>query len=311
MRRVITAISCIALVIAVSVAATDIQTLRQAPVWYLNYDVTYTASYDSTTPNRDGGTRRVMITVSRSFSSQEMLDMRSDGPSVYSSMIVGADGKVAAPDMQAVLANMENAANWSPGPANYADNATDEEINAANDARMKTPVGPAKLDYLRVDVCDNCPDEMGYLHKVTKRTTKTSSGNVHPMGSTPLTLEINAKDKKYSLFLTPAYTDMGTMLKWETVDTVETKGEAPAVTSKNGEVGLSLAPSHTLQLDDPKQTGLAMVLVKGDIDPALDKITGERTIPASYKDGQETVHGTLTVRYTLSMTPPEKNNMKY
>jgi hypothetical protein len=308
MRRLISLLSfCLTSLIFVSANAADVQTLLKTPVWYLNYDVSFTASYDTTRPARNGGTERVTITVSRSFSSQEMLDMRGDGPSVYSSM-VAADGKAAAPDMQAVLANMESAANWMVGPANYADDATDEEMNAANDARMKVPIGPAKLDYLRIDVCDNCPDEMGTLNKVTRRTTKTSSGNVHPMGSLPLTLEINGKTKKYTLFLTPAYTDMGTMLKWETVQVAEAKtGGAPVETRQSGEVGLSLAPSTNPTINDPNQTGMAMILVKGEIDPVLDKISGERTMPASYQDDQETVNGTLTVHFTLSTTPPAKS----
>jgi len=285
-----------------SIIAADLQTSLKAPVWYLNYDVTFKASYDSTTRTINGP-EHVTISVTQSFSSQEMLDMRSDGPSVYSSMVAG--NSVAAPDMQAVLANMENAGNWMPGPAMTADNATDDEISAANDARMKMPIGPAKLEYLRVVVLDSFPDEMGVLHKITRRTTNNRTGDVHPRGSTPFTLEINAKEKKYSLFLTHGFSDLGTPIKWETHELVETKGEAPVETHKSGENSAATV-LNGFQIDDPKQVALGMIYIKGDLDPLLDKISGERIISASYQDANERVSGTLAVRYTLSMTKPTK-----
>jgi len=78
------------------------------------------------------------------------------------------------------------------------------------------------------------------------------------------------------------------------------------VSQDTSEFGLAFYPRE-LAIDDPKNMQAGMAIVRGDIDPASEKITGERSMAAHYnEDGVLSVAGTLTFRYTLSMTRPTK-----
>ena len=293
-------------------AAADLQQWLSTPIWYAQFEVEFKVAHKDTAIV-EGATRITQIDMNRTFSAMWPVDIRSDGPSVVlgSSMLSGgADGsKPSLADqqkmMEGIFARMNTAANWmSSGGALAVDpDASFEESQAATEAGMKAAMGPARLEYLRVDIGLGLVNEMGDKYEMITRTTRTGSGQVLAGGGQGITFEIDAAAKNYALVLPIGFNDMGTMMKIVRTTQIGINVPKPDITKDSSEVGLELYPSN-VELDDLKNLQAGMAIIRGEIDPTASKITGERTMGAHYDDGNKLVHGRITFRYTLTTTPP-------
>ena len=293
-------------------AAADLQQWLSTPIWYAQFEVEFRVAHKDTAVV-EGVTRITHIDMDRTFSAMWPVDIRSDGPSMVlgtSMLSGGADGsKPSLADqqkmMEGIFARMNTAANWmSSGGALAVDpDASFEESQAATEAGMKAAMGPARLEYLRVDIGLGCVNEMGDKFDMITRTTHTGSGQVLAGGGQGITFEIDAAAKTYALILPIGFNDMGTMMKIVTTTQIGIDVPKPDITKDSSEVGLGLYPSN-VELDDLKNLQAGMAIIRGDIDPTATKITGERTMGAHFDDGNKLVHGMMTFRYTLTTTPP-------
>jgi hypothetical protein len=309
-----TMLTCVAATVQVAPAfGSDFETYLAAPVWYLEFEVGFKTSSADTTRN-GAATIATSISMDRSFSAMWPLDVRLDGPSTVlnASYLSGAaDGKVpsAAEQMKALqgrMARMSTAANWMSGGGamSLGEDATFEESQAAAKAAMDAAMGPVRMDYLRVDVGTDFFNELGERYDMTVRTTRKGSGSVYPGGGQSITFEIDAAAKKYALVLPMSFNDMGATMTRETLRSIQSKGGAPDETRDSTEQGFGSFPSD-LTVDEPANMQAAMVIVRGDVDPASGTIAGERSMGAHYTEGDgKPVAGTLTLRYKLSMTRP-------
>jgi hypothetical protein len=285
-------------------AANTIDEFLQAPIWYVDFEVILKAKLDSSS-TKGNSTHTVHIFLERKFSANWPIDMRQDGPSMILGMDAlsggGAGTKQTQDDatkmMQDMMARMGTSANWT---------STAGALDGDTDAGMKAAMGPATLDYLRVDTSTNVLDEMNMLNDIFVRETRKGSGPVLPGGGQGIIFEIDGPTKKYTLQLPHGFNDMNTSLIHETQTIVDPKSGDPITTNKKEEVGLRLFPGMLDIVDSTNLQG-GLVTVKGDVDPSTGKISGERTIAIRYDDKSPlTVPGTLTFKYTLTMTKPAK-----
>jgi hypothetical protein len=297
------------------VASKDIQDFLNAPVWYVAYEVSYKGSHEETynTPalHRSG---TFTISLDRSFSGSTILNVRSPGPGALSlSATTGrsSDGSALTPAQQAEMAarmqamymRMDELANWMAGGSNLGE-PTQDDVNADIEASK----GPALVKYERVDKGDAI-DTAGRPFKFTNRTTGRAEGRVSS-ASSMLTLDIDAASKQYTLYLPFAYNPMGSPPgSQETVHVTETEGQPPHEERSTEDFDLEFP--RDLALDDSEGHMEKGVVLKGDIDPATSRISGEQSFKAHFSDSHgATVSGTLTFRYTLTMTPPEEQSAK-
>jgi hypothetical protein len=288
-------------------AGKSIQDFLNAPVWYVAYEVSYKASHEGTYMTWDGVDKSlewpVSFTVSldRSFSGSTILNVRSPGPGANTSTaIMSSDGSGA--QLQALYLRMDELANWlAGGSAVNKDEPTMDDVNADIEASM----GPARVEYTRVDKSDN----INQNNTFTTRTTGRAEGRV-ASASMLLTLDIDGGTKQYMLCLpfvfNPRNSPPGSQ---ETVTVKEVKGQSPE--EERSTTDFDLQFPRDLALDDPKNYPQGHVVLKGDIDPASGRISGEQSVKAHFSEANgTTVSGTLTFRYTLTMTPPEKQPAK-
>jgi hypothetical protein len=282
--------------------ASTLDDFLNAPVWYVQYEVSFKANHKGTYP---AGDVPISFTVSleRVFSATEALGLRSQGPGALSmsTMYGGAGGKTPTVAEAQELSNkmmsqMEHTANWMPGAA------TDEEVTAST-----TPSSPVRLDYTRVDIGKNLVDESGGTFDVKTTTTTKGTSTVLTGGFGGIILEMDTSAKTYVMTLPFVFGHPKDYAKSETVTITQPKGGATIEVRETKDVAFDLFPSE-LALDNPKegfQSG--GVTVRGTLDPAKGLITGEQSFKGHYKEsGNLTVPGTFVFKYTLTMTPPKK-----
>lgn len=292
--------------VAPAVASTAEEFLN-APVWYLEYEVSFTSSHSGTTP---GGWGSMPFTskLERVFSDTEKLNLRSGGPGALSmtTMMGTADGsKPSVADQQKMatkmMSMMDHTANWMVGGAGLEENATDEDIAADS-----KPSSPFRIDYTRVETGTNLTDERGEKFDLTVTTTLRGAGLVLAGGFGAIFLEMDTAEKTYSLALPFIFNAMSATARQEVVGVTTYQGKAPAEDRKTSDVPFDLFPSG-LTLDEGANgaPGGAMLL-RGKIDPATGKISGQQTFPGHYTESNQDTPGTFVVKYTLTMTPPQK-----
>lgn len=289
--------------------------LLDVPIWYLEFHVTYKATHEG--PFIDArGNFTTSISMERSFAASWPLDLRNQGPSpVLGATFLHAASDGAMPSIeeqmqstQALLARMETAANWmSSGGALAVDlDATPEEAEVAAKAGMDAAMGPAKLAYSRVDVGKGLLNELGQAYDLTTTKSCAGEGLMLPGGGQGITFEIAADSNRYLLTIPCGFSGLTNPITVTETSRSSMPGETPIETNQTSQVGSYLLPQAVF--DDPGQLLAGMALVRGEIDPAKDVISGEVTIPAHYPEmPQIVVKGTFTIRYTLSPRPPTKS----
>lgn len=286
-----------------TVAAT-LEDFLNAPVWYVRYEVSFKATYQGTTPV-DHGSSTYTVSMERSFSATDRFNVRSQGPGSLSmnAMYGASSGKQpTVAEAQAMsmrmLENMETQANWIAMGA-----AADENPDIA---ASLVPTSPCRVDYTRVDVGKDLVGDLGEHFDVKTTTTVKGSGNVLALGMGALSLELDTKAKTYVFTLPMGFDAQGAQVKEDKVTILQVKGSPAQETRETKDVLLDYVLSG-LELVDPTQSQMSGgVTIRGTLDAAQGKIAGEKSFHAHYKEHNVAVPGTLTYKYTLTMTPPPK-----
>jgi hypothetical protein len=299
-------------------AAKDTQDFLNAPVWYLAYDVSYKVSHEGTYTTwdlRDRSTERpanFTVSLDRSFSGSAVLGTRGPGPGTLSMAAMAgswSDGSAPTPAQQAELmrlySRIDQMANWMLGGSSSDDYETAMDDTKAG---IEASMGPARVEYTRVDKGERFTTS-GSPYRFTIRTTGRAEGKVLS-ATTMVTLEIDAGTGRYLLCLPFVYSpETSSKGSQETVHVTEHEGQPPQ--EERSTNSFQLGFPRDLALDDPKGHPEGGVVLKGDIDPATGRISGEQSFKAHFSESDGTiVSGTLTFRYTLTMTPPAKQAAK-
>jgi hypothetical protein len=290
-------------------AAGTAEEFLNAPVWYLEYEVTFTSTHQGSYTRPDiAGTLSFTSRLERVFSGSEVLNLRSPGPGpIGMAALTGvAEGSTpSAADAQRIstqmMSLMDHTANWLVGGAALDEGATDADVTAAT--LLTTP---ARIDYRRVDTGKNLEDDAGRRYDTTHTTTITGSGAVSAGGFGVTILELDTARESYVLQLPYGFNSMLSRATMETVDVVTYSGAAPEETRQSDDVPFDRVPTG-LDLDAPQEgAALGGVLIRGTLDPASGKIAGEQSFQAHYDERHKPAPGTLVFKYTLTMTPPAK-----
>ena len=296
MRRLFAPLSMLVVVFA---PITAVRAQHDVPVWYIQYDVTIKA--DHSAKNTVGSETTTTWNFERFFAASAKLDMRNEGSVIAQTQSITADPEkfknMSQAEMmkysQDMLAAMQYAANWMPGPN---DGATDMLTY------MKANSVPVRFHYVEKTAGNNLTDEMNYKYDYESVRTGTASGGAIYPGDQHK-FEVNTQSKKYWLLLPYTGQNMdGGMrdITWETVDKTRPAGSGAWEEKRTTEdASIDWLPAFKLEL--PPNTGMAPV-IEGTY-TAPDKITGEKTFKGSYSAGAHTVPLTVTYRYTVSSTP--------
>ena len=286
-------------------AGGDVKTYLNAPVWYLQYEVSLKASHQDTRTPAEGGKYTTAMSLDRFFSGGYTFDTRMQGPGLSTNRGMENAEKMTQAEMmkatQAMLARMDNVAFWMETPVDMGD-----DVAAAGKKKIDASMVPARVDYTKVMVREDLRNELNQLFKETTRTTASGSASVYPPGS--LMFEIDTTAGEYLLSLPWNFSDMSTeanAVKMESVVRTEVQGEAPLEERTASEMSIDSLPED-LVVEDPSAQAGGSLVVGGKLDPAAGKVSGENTVKVHFKDGVDTVPGTLVFRYTLTMTPPAK-----
>ena len=291
----------------VTVAATAAEFLN-APVWYAQYDVTFTSNYQGTNQTQVGPVSFTSSLVVV-YSGLDKLNLRSQGPGAIGmqSLTAGVGKNPSAADAQAMttkmMAMMDNTANWMFGGATADNpNATDAEIVASG-----IPMGTCRVDYTRIDTGTGLDDGAGSVYDSKTTRTMKGSGPVQIGGMGVVTFEMSTADNSYALILPFVCNAQGAGTKTVTVYFVQSKGQPGEETRTENDTAFDQNPTGVALDNPPKGSPEGGVLLRGTFDPATGKIVGEQSFPAHFDDLSATTGpGTLKFKYTLTTTPPAK-----
>lgn len=306
----LTPIRVLALAVALAtphvVAAATAAEFLNAPVWYVQYQVTFTSNYQGTSPSLHGQMTFTSSLV-RVVSGSDKLNLRSQGPGAtgMQELTAGIGKNPSAADAQKMtmkmMSMMDNTANWMVGGASIDnENATDAEITASG-----MPMGTVSIDYTRVDIGQDLVDETGSKYDSKVTTTMKGSGPVQVGGMGATNFEMSTSDNSFSLVVPFVFNAQSAGAKMVTVTFIQAKGTPGEETRSENDRPFDLFPSGLALDNPPKGSPQGGVLIRGTFDPATGKIAGEQSFPAHYDDMSATTGpGTLKFKYTLTTTPP-------
>lgn len=295
---------CLVLAAPFAAVAATLDDFLNTPVWYVQYEVSFKATYQGTTPVSPGS-KSYTVSMERSFSATDRYNLRSQGPgSLSMSAMYGASSgkQPTVAEAQAMsmrmMENMDSQANWIAMGA-----AADENPDIAASLQ---PTSPCRVDYTRVDIGKDLVGDQGEHYDIKTTTTVKGSGNVLALGMGALSLELDTKAKTYVFTLPMGFDAQGAQVKQEQVTFLQVKGSAGQETRETTDVLLDYVLQR-LELVDPKESQVqGGVTIRGTLDATTGKITGEKTFAAHYNEHNVSVPGTLSYKYTLTMTPPAK-----
>lgn len=282
--------------------ALTIDEMLNAPGWDLAYSVEFKSSdagVESTFAGLVAYTRSVTLTSSVTLK----LDLRNMGSVLAMLRAVGSDPQSESAQ-QAVFdlaMRAESMANWMNGGPSLDENATDADMMAVVKAHMESSSGPGRVDYSMTEKGDDMTTEMGTKYSLLRTTTAKGAGTV--IAPTNLNFEIDAESKTYLLTLAHVFSDKSdSTVLVEVVTVTKEPGGAPQTVSESRREPLGRLPGN-LHIGDPKSLVGEVAIFEGAIDPALGKITGEKTVNGYYEWYAGKVPGTFTFRYTLTPIP--------
>jgi hypothetical protein len=288
-------------------AASTAEEFLNAPVWYLEYEVSL-KSTSSGSEDLEVGKLSFTANLERVFAGAAELNLRSGGPGpiAMGELLGGSAGATpsAADAMkinEKLMSVMDHTANWMVAGNALDENATDPTAGMMGSAR------PARIDYKRVDTSKGLLDDDGRELDRTVTTTIKGTGKVLGGGFGGIILEMNTAEKSLILTLPLGFAVQEGSAVEEIVEVLHPKGSAPVETRKTEDVPLDRVPQG-LVLDDASTSKAAgAVTVRGVLDPSTGKISGEQSFKVRYDEVLRTkAPGTALVKYTLTMTPPEK-----
>ena len=302
----LTALAFVAVVAPVVPAvASTLEEFLNAPVWYLEYEVSLTSAYQG---SYEDGKMSFTSNLERVFSGAEVLNLRSAGPgplSMTQMMASPSDGSTpSVADQQKatmkMLSAMDHTANWLVAGAGLEENAPDPTAGIAGS------VAATRIDYTRVDTGRDLVDDMGTQFDLKRTTTIKGTGQTQAGGFGSVIFEMDTAEKSYTLTLPIGFNPLEATATREMVEVTQIEGAAPTEVRESGEISIGQYPDG-LALDDATAGGMAgAALIRGVLDASTGKISGEQSFQAHYPDRNETAPGTLVFKYTLTMTPPKK-----
>lgn len=283
------------------------------PVWYLHYDVSFTAlRKDSRTTGAT--TLTTDMSMDRHFASSIVLDNRMDGPALTNSQELDiTPGMTPAQQlaaMEKMMSRFDHVANWSQAALEMGDDMA--SFTAAMQQRMDKSAVMAQLQYDRVAIQDGPRNEFNQLYASTTHTTWAGSGKVFPGAGTMF--ELDAAAGEYWLTLPFKFQDMNgetdtVAIKVVVSDQFTGKAAASVDVDSMGRTEsakLDFLP-RDFELDDPQVQMGDLVLIHARLPAGASEILGEHSFQAHFTDEAETDSGTLRFRYTLTTTPPAKS----
>jgi hypothetical protein len=298
------------LTVAAAVAlASEARAQREAPVWYLDYQVTMKASHSSSGP-RDQGTCNTTWAFDRSFAGVKKLDLRSDGANLTQTLSMSAMDPEKIKTMspaeqlkftQQFLDAMQYTANWIPGPLEVGDDLAAMRkytIEASN---------PVRVSYDSVSICDNMVNEMGNRYAQYRRTTVPVTAGKGYAGEV-FVFEMNTAHKKYWISIPYLVQDMEGTTRPVKFDDVSKIGPPGAKTWGPEDKGTHDMPIDWLPFGlkiDPTPPWQSPI-VQGTLPATEGRISGEQSFKGSFAEGAGTIPVTLTYKYTLTTTAPAR-----
>jgi hypothetical protein len=284
----------------------ELKSYLNAPVWYLEYEVSLKASRQDSRKEGEGEVTTTM-SLDRVFSGMVKFDTRMQGPGLTTNQGIENAATMTLEQMMKATQDMtdriDNVAYWMETPPEFGDDLS--AVSAAMKKHMDASMVPARLDYVREIRGENLRNELNTLYNQTTRTTRQGQAKVLPTSS--LMFEVDTTAKQYSLSLPFSFKDMSAdtkTAKEETVTRTELAGEAPEEVRSEYDISIDMIP-RDLTVDDPKALLGNLLVVHGDLD-ASGKISGERSFKVHFDDDNVPTAGTLVLRYTLTQTPPAK-----
>ena len=278
----------------------------QTPIWYLSYEVSFSASSKGSYEGMFGP-MTYTASLERVFTHSQILNLRSEGPGALAmippsasssgSQMSMAEAQKASMDM---MARMEHTANWMVGGASL--NASEADATAATQADIAASMGQLRIDFTRHDRGDALVNEVGSKFSTTK--TETVKGTTPSMGGGfgSIMLDVDTSTKTFLLGFGAGGGADG--LDRNVVEVVTFQGQAP---EEKRETKKSSAQFAQLVFDESGPVAMqGGLVVNGTFDPASKTITGEKAYRGHYHDGNADAPGTIVVKYTLSPTPPAK-----
>lgn len=241
---------------AAPAAGKDVEDFLNAPVWYLEYEVSFKSSAEGSVAAAEGP-MTFTTSVAAAFSAALALDMRSPGANMSMSLGMGGSADGSAPTAAQVqkmtldmMERMDTMANWMNSGVSYDENASIEEAQAAAMAHMDVLSGPARFEYVDVMTGDNLVSDFGSKYNQTVRQTLSGAGRVLPDG--PILFEIDAAAKTFTLSLPVGFNNMDdlTAVKGEAITRTEPAGGQPEEQRVPIETDLTSVFPSVLAVDD-------------------------------------------------------------
>lgn len=295
------ALSVVAPVSAQSPVSAELQRLLDAPSWQLDCQMTFTASASGA---RQGllGPLTYSNTLKREHTASYLIGVRSEGPSLSMQRVMANMAGAGAAEAQKAMLDLisqTGIVSWLSGPPELDENASSEQQLAALQAYMMKPIGTARVDFTQTITGDKLVSESGQPFKQTTRTTRTGNHNV-VAGGAQIMLELNASTKRVVFMLPQDYgQEQDAKIAEETVVVTESPpGSAPQETRESREDVYNFPGGVTIA-DASALNGTAL-FIDDPLTIAAGKISGGRTVDASYMLDGNAVPGRLVVRYTLT-----------
>ena len=287
----------------------DMKRLLDANAWQLEYQISFKAS-GSGTAKLLQGSMDYQTSLSWDASETISISSRSQGASIAMRKLTkNLSNPAAAANMQKAMMDIvmqsDNIASWMAtieGAAELGDEELSaEKFKAFAEAQAKKESGKVTLDYSEQRHGEHLVTEIGTAYKQTVRTTRRGTGAISPNGQ-QITLEVNAATKRFSLAL-PVILPLvqGAMYTEETVSTTqEEKKPKPEEERETRTAALEYFPGKITVTDAALSSGDGGVITEDPIVLQGGKLSGQRTTTATYVNSNDTVAGTLVLKYTLT-----------
>lgn len=292
-----------------AMSAPAVRAQFDAPVWYVQYEVSMTL--DKTVPGTgQRGPTTTVWKIERTFESAVKLDMRNMGqvlsmmegnqldPEKFKKMSMAEQLQYSQQMMDA----MQHAANWMPGPYEGGD-GQDDMLN-----HMKSVSVPVRLNYHCLTTGNNLVNETGSHYDYFEETTAAFTGGLAYTSPDQTKFEMNESTHKYWLSLPWSYTDMNTALNevhWLTVTKYRDAGTTAWGPEERGTNDSGIDRIGGSFKFDALPNNATMPLIEGTFDGS-GKISGVKSFTGRLSETGPDIPVTLTFKYTVTTTPPAR-----
>lgn len=291
------------------IASSAIESQFDAPAWRVDYEIEFRS--DATRPRAvPQGEMSVQTRVENRFKAAKLLDMRNAGSNLLMTRMSLASGDAGALGFdpmsfgQMIMEASEYMANWMNSGMSLEgldENAGYEAVNEHSMGQMRGAAVPAYLAFEEIITGRGLLHEMGDTYDLDSRSKAEATASVVPGmgGGSDVMLELDKRNGKYSLTLPLSYANVDmAMLDVVTDEHVTPRGQAAWDHQKTERLDFVSIPR--IAVADPRFLLGPMFIIEGQWNGGTASISGEHSIAAHHRIGQEDLPGTLLVRYTLT-----------